>query len=559
MNDPFATKGLSEATRRAADNLMRDLKTDPRFAHCGFFEPGGGKMFGVLIARDASGRVHTLRAFSGALPGVARDSAGSDGGWLLEGFAPPAYDLDEREAFWPAGQSELAHYEQQERALEGHPEHLAARAALAKLRARHAEERHVWSLQRQANKLARKALRDATGTLATTEQQQNWQRESQFDRAETKRLLARQAAEAEPIQERLAGWQQQLWELRDHRVQRSRALWERLHVGYRFRNARGERATLASLFDGAPPTGAGDCAAPKLLCWAVARGLVPFGLAEFWWGAPPLGGGRQSGVFYPACRGKCGPILPFLLRGALQGDELPSREPLYDPQPGLPAILWEDEHVVAVDKPAGLLTVPGRGADKRDSIETRLQAHYGGYVVMAHRLDQATSGVVLAARTPQALVRLHEQFAQRTVRKLYRAVLKGQLTEDEGFVDLPLRLDANDRPRQVVDRRRGKSAQTEWKVVGRGAETIHIEFRPLTGRTHQLRVHAAHPDGLDCPIVGDSLYGFGGSRLHLHATRLEIAHPATGETLVVVSEVPWTVDMALLGTPRGVGAGDGRG
>lgn len=340
---------------------------------------------------------------------------------------------------------------------------------------------------------------------------------------------------------------QRVRELKEARSQRSRELHVQLQELYRIQNARGERRGLRELFaPRVPPGGAGDCAGPKLVGHAHALGLRPLVLAEFWWGRAPPAGGRQHGMFYPACRGRCSVILPFMLEG------LP-REP--DPDIGLrgfgpeqPQVIYEDADILVVDKPSGMLSVPGRGPRRLDSVEHRLQQRAGHseaeqpWPRLVHRLDLATSGLLIAAKHKPAYVGLQRQFSARALDKRYVALLSGQVAGEGGEIDLPLIKDFDDRPRQIVDPRRGKPARTRWELLERGPEHTRVALYPKTGRTHQLRLHAAHPRGLGAPIVGDMLYGFGEGealRLMLHAQGLCFRHPVTDATLELSSPCPF--------------------
>ncbi len=326
----------------------------------------------------------------------------------------------------------------------------------------------------------------------------------------------------------------------------SRKLHAELNAGYRLRNAKGERRALEDIFaPRIPPGGTGDCAAPKLLLAAYELGATPLALAEFWVGPPTPGGGRRDGVFYPACRGRCGVLLPFMLEG-LECAPAPDVGMLTI-APELPTVLHEDEDIVVIDKPAGLLSVPGRGPRRQDSAERRLKARRKpaelgpeGWPRLVHRLDLATSGVIVAAQYKEAYVALQKQFSRRQVQKRYLALLRGHLEHASGEIDLPLRPDWDDRPRQLVDRREGKPARTRFERLGFEGELTRVALFPLTGRTHQLRLHAAHEEGLGLPIEGDRLYGFGGEgRLMLHAERLEFRHPRTGAQLHFEAPCPF--------------------
>jgi tRNA pseudouridine32 synthase/23S rRNA pseudouridine746 synthase len=332
------------------------------------------------------------------------------------------------------------------------------------------------------------------------------------------------------------------------RTARSRELMAHIQDGYRFVNARGDVRPLRELFAPAePPAGAGDCAAPKLLAHAYALGLTPLALAEFWWGAPSATGDRREGVFYAACRGKCLPILTHMLEG-LPADPPPlfGAAAIAATEPGT---VYEDDHLLVVHKPSGLLTVPGRSAALQDCAVSRLRARYpeatGPLVV--HRLDMDTSGLLLVAKSFEVAKALQRLFSLRAIDKHYVAVLDGQVTGEHGHITLPLRIDVDDRPRNIHDPVHGKPAHTEWQVLSRagagpGART-RVRLTPHTGRSHQLRVHAAHPQGLDAPIVGDRLYGRtvpdDEDRLRLHAERLAFVHPVTGRPVVVEQQAPF--------------------
>ena len=267
----------------------------------------------------------------------------------------------------------------------------------------------------------------------------------------------------------------------------------------------------------------GDCCAPKLLDHAARNNLKPVGIAEFYWGPSNPSQTKKHGQFYPACRGKCEPILGHMLEGMELDDN-----PLVVPSQGKElSVVYEDDQILAINKPAEFLSVPGKTI--LDSVYTRIVKDYPELTgpIIVHRLDMSTSGLMLIAKNKHVHKILQRQFIERTIKKRYVAILDGGLAEKSGTIDLPLRLDIDDRPRQLVCYKHGKSAQTNWKVIDQIDGRTRVHFFPITGRTHQLRVHAAHSEGLNTSILGDDLYGKRNDRLHLHAEWIEFMHPMT--------------------------------
>lgn len=491
----------------------------------------GGKMFAVLVVSDAEGRIGFLRAFSGMLQGR----------WRIPGFVSPLFDDAVRERVEVPGESVVKALTRRAELFAASPGLAAARADHDELLARHAAERASLRRVHEAQRLERRERRAALAGAAEENAAalHALDQESRRDKAERRRMDARHEEEEAPVSRRRARLERRLRALDRLRQIVCRALMRQLHDTYVVPNARGQTRPLRTLYEGEPPSGAADCAGPKLLAHAYRSGLRPIALAEFWWGAPPRSGGRVHGAFYPACRDKCGPLLPFMLEGlevALPRTFVPA--PTADD--GL-RVLHEDPAFIVVDKPAGLLAIPGKGAALQDSALTRLRARFpsacGPNIV--HRLDLDTSGLMVMALTAQAHASLQRQFLTREVHKRYVAWVDGHLGQDRGHIDLALRVDLHDRPRQIHDPVHGKRALTEWEVLERRGERTLVALYPLTGRTHQLRVHAAHPMGLGAPIVGDRLYGREEGRLHLHAQTLTFTHPTTGERLTFVSPPPF--------------------
>jgi tRNA pseudouridine32 synthase / 23S rRNA pseudouridine746 synthase len=540
MPSPFWPGAPHPIAGRCADALAAQLDAGLG-ARLGLDAPGGGKMFGVLVVRDPRGRVGYLRAFSGMVAGT----------WHLPGFAPPAFDLAARDAFWPAGEAELAVIDA---ALRAHDVLAApARAAHDALAARHAAElaalRAIHRDRRALRRSARAALDPARAAALHDLDQQ-----SRADTAERRRFDARVRAERTPGVAALAALAVERDLLVARRAQRSRELLHAIHATYVLASARGERRELRALFAPAePPGGAGDCAAPKLLAAAYRDGLEPLAFAERWWGAPPATGGRLHGAFYPACRGKCGPVLAHMLDGlAVEPAPVFGAEPIAADEPHA---VYEDAWLLVVAKPAGLLSVPGRHG-LSDSVLARLRERYPGATgpLLVHRLDLDTSGLLVAAKDQATHAALARAFARREIDKRYVAWLDGEVAEAGGEIALAMRVDLDDRPRQIVDPVHGREAITAWQVLARAGGRTKVALFPRTGRAHQLRVHAAHPRGIGVPIVGDRLYGrpvdqrsdeadsgghTGLGRLMLHAEAVSFLHPHTLRRLEIVRPAPF--------------------
>ena len=335
--------------------------------------------------------------------------------------------------------------------------------------------------------------------------------------------------------------------LKEERKQRSIALQEWIFRQFRLRNALGEEEDILSIFKRTahrnPPAGSGECAAPKLLQYAYLHRFQPLAMAEFWWGNSPKGEIRRHGHYYPSCRHKCEPILGFMLQG-LDVEPNPLLTSVTDAT--LLETVYEDEYLLVVNKPAGMLSVPGKTGQA--SVLSILQERYPDATgpLLVHRLDMDTSGLLLAAKDKDIHTLLQKQFEGRSVKKRYVALLDGipHGKEPKGFIRLPLRPDFDNRPLQLVDFEYGKPAVTRYELLppsqgGQGGLLTRIALYPETGRTHQLRVHAAHPDGLDCPIVGDPLYGRPSDRLYLHAEALEFRHPVTNQRMYITKEAPF--------------------
>ncbi|HSM84390.1 MAG TPA: RluA family pseudouridine synthase [Nodosilinea sp.] len=493
-------------------------------------ELGEGKMYGVLLVQTPTGQTAVLKAFSGLWRGQAQVP-----GWV------PVIPGRQRVALQEARTLDrLETLKARLQELAQRPE----RQRLAELEAEAARERQILNGQwrdrrcdrsRQRHTLAATLTGEAlTTALAALDQA------SRRDQAERRQVKQRWRDRLAPLAAATAATDAEIAALKQQRRDLSRQLQADLHAAATLTNFAGESLAIQALAGAASlPTGTGDCCAPKLLHAAAQHGLRPLALAEFWWG--PAQGDRRPGEFYGACAERCQPIMGFLLSGLsaqVLGQVLGQVEGA-TPQP-LP-ILYRDDWLLAVDKPAGLLSVPGRYCDRTDSALTRLALTLppGAFLRPVHRLDQDTSGVLLLALDGETHRQLSQQFAQRQVHKTYQALLSGPVSEQAGTIDLPLWGDPAQRPRQTVDRQRGKPSQTRFEVLSGQGPCPRVVFYPITGRTHQLRVHAAHPQGLNAPIVGDRLYGSPGQRLYLHAHTLGVTHPHRSTALNLSAPLPF--------------------
>jgi tRNA pseudouridine32 synthase/23S rRNA pseudouridine746 synthase len=320
-------------------------------------------------------------------------------------------------------------------------------------------------------------------------------------------------------------------DLENRRKETAAMLQKRLFEQYQFLNQQKEPKGLLTIFNNPSkkiPKDAGDCSSPKLLQYAFQHNLTPIALAEFWWGISPNSAIRKHKYYYPACKSSCKPILTHMLQGIKMDENVMIKNLLKNKAL---EIVFEDDAILVVNKPAEFLSVPGK--EIKDSVYTRIRKMYPNATgpLIVHRLDMSTSGILVLTKTKEANKELQSQFIKKTVKKRYVALLDGSLKEKDGTIQLPLRLDIDDRPRQLVDFTNGKPAETKWRVMEQKDNKTRVHFFPTTGRTHQLRVHAAHQDGLNMPIVGDDLYGKIQDRLHLHAEFIEFTHPTSKEKI----------------------------
>lgn len=516
LNNPFSYVP-HELTLLATKELRDYLSTKPEFRE----EIAAGKMFGVLVCRDEEGRLGFLAAYSGQLAGRA------DWPW----YVPAVFDYLQPDGHFKQEEARISAINRQLDELKDSNNYRELTARLEHVTAEGEAAVNAYRKYMQECKERRDDIR--TGTQA---QEEELIRESQFQKAELRRIKRHWKEETERVEEQLRPLVERMESMKQERRQRSDELQAWLFDNFILLNERGERRSLTSIFadtpQGTPPSGAGECCAPKLLHYAFLHHLHPLCIGEFWQGRSPQMEIRHHGQFYPACRGKCKPILEWMITHhqplhLMGGERLRTVD-----------ILYEDESIIVVNKPSGLLSVPGK--QELPSVESILGEHYG-LVFMPHRLDQDTSGLLVVARTIEAYYNLQQQFINHSVRKEYEALLDGILQDGEGTVTLPLRPDLTDRPRQLVDYEYGKTATTHYRIIKMENGQTRVLLIPHTGRTHQLRVHCAHQDGLGLPIVGDNLYGrpSQASRLCLHARMLTFRHPVTMRTMTFNAPTPF--------------------
>jgi tRNA pseudouridine32 synthase/23S rRNA pseudouridine746 synthase len=513
----------------ASKELQKYLETQTDFEHnFGLKENQEGlvigKMFGVLVCQNQDGELGYLWAFSGKLAGVNHHSY----------FVPTIFDMLQEDGFFKKEEEVLNAINSQIEILENSDE-----LQNKKNQFDATQIEALSDIQNQKDKIKRLKLerdkkRSSFANLSTSEMQQlevELSEESKRESILLKKMTKYWNFQIEKTQNQVNLVLDEINQLKEERRIKSGALQQKLFAEYSFLNQFGERKSIGEIFNNNPPAGAGECAAPKLLHYAFENQLKPIAMAEFWWGQSPKSEIRKHKQFYPACKSKCEPILLSHMLTGLDMEANPFQE---NPGEGKSIeIVFEDDFLAVINKPAEFLSVPGKIIT--DSVYQRVKELYPNATgpLIVHRLDMSTSGVMLIAKDEETYVKLQSQFIKKTIKKRYVALLDGILEANKGFIDLPLRVDLDDRPRQLVCYEHGKPAQTKWKKIEvRNNQTL-VYFYPITGRTHQLRVHASHELGLKTPIVGDDLYGTKAHRLHLHAESLLFEHPISNKRLLI--------------------------
>ena len=498
-----------------------------------------GKMFGVLVVTKEE-KLYYLAAFSGQLYDKS----------VLPGFVPPVFDFLAPDGYFKIHEAEISAINQEIDNLKSDGRYIESRKyyrqlqleaeqsiAKAKSNMLSAKEKRDAIAAAKQKMLDAKTRRDAERSqrTLTVEEETAFVKESQFLKAELRREKKRWTERLEKAKEAVSVNEQQIETLADQRKTKSEALQNWLFEHFVMVNYAGERRNLLEIFRDTvqqlPPAGTGECCEPKLLQYAYTHGLKPIQMAMFWWGKSPEGEIRHHLHYYPACSGKCKPVLTYMLP-----PEVLAANSHRDLSEQL-EIVYEDADLWVVNKPSGMLSVPGKS--HRESVISLLQerCQEGETPLVVHRLDMDTSGLLVVAKHKTAHYRLQKQFRDREIHKTYVAVLDGESLPigEEGRIELPLSPDLMHRPFQKVDKAHGKPAVTLYRVVGEHV----VELHPLTGRTHQLRVHCAHAEGLGRPIKGDNLYGRRANRLHLHAARIAFAHPTSGDEMVFERNPAW--------------------
>jgi tRNA pseudouridine32 synthase/23S rRNA pseudouridine746 synthase len=515
-------------TRLAAAELQQYLTTQADLDHNFGLEADQtgspvGKMFGVLVIKDEYGRVGYLSAFSGKLAG-SNDH---------DRFVPPVFDMLVEDSFFLQEQEVINSVNSRVQQLQQHPDYVVLKDKLVQLTEEANLQIAAFKAQLKANKQERKKQREAQKHLLTASEytalETHLIRHSLHDKHQLNLQIQQLDQQLNDLSLAIAQFENEIENLKQERRERSATLQQQLFEQYVFLNKQGQTKSLHDIFSATiyekPPAGAGECATPKLLQHAFLHGYEPIAMAEFWWGASPRSEIRQHGQFYPSCTGKCKPILGHMLDGITLDDDPLLLNPGEDSEL---EVVYEDDYLIVVNKPSGLLSVPG--VNINDSVYSRLKRLWVGIEpLIIHRLDMATSGLLVVAKTPEAHKHIQRQFLKRTVSKRYTALLSKAIEGNEGEISLPLRGDFYNRPLQLVCFEHGKKSITRWQVVDRKTNQTRIHFWPLTGRTHQLRMHAAHHLGLHAPIIGDDLYGTADKRLCLHAAHLAFDHPITNK------------------------------
>ena len=515
---PLCVMAAEEVRRMVRENAVMSSETRK-----------SGKMFGVLVVETPDGNTGYLAAYSGQIAGRSN--------W--DGFVPAVFDYLQDGGYFKTCEAEITAINKQVRLMETSEERRRLLTHLDETIAKVASEEQAYKTLMHESKARRDSERAAGGV--TPEREAEMTRESQFQKAELRRMRRRNADTIAMAREACHRYDTSISLLKQKRRTMSDRLQEWLFHHFVMLNKDGDSRSLTDIFrtslSASPPAGAGECCEPRLLQYAFSHAMTPKCMAMFWIGASPEGEIRHEQTYYPACRSKCKPILEWMLGKDIVKDDTFITQHNGDNI----TIIYQDSDIIVVDKPAGMLSVPGK--NDAPSVLSLLQRKMEDNIFPVHRLDMDTSGLMVFVRNKKAQRNLQRQFETHSIVKRYIALLERKPDSEQGTISLPLSPDMADRPRQMVDYRHGKQALTHYRLCTSPSTPMRrqfltvgdnlVELSPLTGRTHQLRVHCAHPDGLASPIVGDRLYGTTNHpRLCLHAEYLEFRHPTTGEIVI---------------------------
>ena len=544
---PLCVMAAEEVRRMVRENAVMSSETRK-----------SGKMFGVLVVETPDGNTGYLAAYSGQIAGRSN--------W--DGFVPAVFDYLQDGGYFKTCEAEITAINKQVRLMETSEERRRLLTHLDETIAKAASEEQAYKTLMHESKARRDSER-AAGDV-TPEREAEMTRESQFQKAELRRMRKRNADTIAMAREACHRYDTSISLLKQKRRTMSDRLQEWLFHHFVMLNKDGDSRSLTDIFrtslSASPPAGAGECCEPRLLQYAFSHAMTPKCMAMFWIGASPEGEIRHEQTYYPACRSKCKPILEWMLGKDIVKDDTFITQHNGDNL----TIIYQDSDIIVVDKPAGMLSVPGKNDAPSVLSLLRLKIEDGRLnfqpsiftfqpsiftfqpsiftfqpsIFPVHRLDMDTSGLMVFVRNKKAQRNLQRQFETHSIVKRYIALLERKPDSEHGTISLPLSPDMADRPRQMVDYRHGKQALTHYRLCTSPSTPMRrqfltvgdnlVELSPLTGRTHQLRVHCAHPDGLASPIVGDRLYGTTNHpRLCLHAEYLEFRHPTTGEIVIL--------------------------
>ncbi|MDM1550342.1 RluA family pseudouridine synthase [Empedobacter falsenii] len=521
----------TEIAKQACKEVQEYLENQTDFEHNfglenDVFSTPIGKMFGVLVVRNQENKIGYLAAVSGKLANTNQHKI----------FVPPVFDMLNKNGFFLEQEERLNEINRILESLENNQNYLQTKEEFIQFEINSKLKIEEGKQLLKSNKKDRKSQRETISSTLSEEEIQFFEedlvKQSLRDKYEFRLLSEKLDAEKQLLLNKINVFETEINSLKEERKTKSNSLQNQLFNQYQFLNKFKQEKGLLEIFSNTvfqqPPAAAGECAAPKLLQYAFQNDLEPICMAEFWWGDSPKSEVRKHGQFYPACTGKCEPILRHMLQGIVLNENLLLKQNSTVEEL---EILYQDDDLVVINKPEEFLSVPG--IEIKDSVYLRIKHQFplATGPIIVHRLDMSTSGILVLALNKESHKLLQQQFIKRKVHKRYIALLDGNIEDNNGFIDLPLRVDLDDRPRQMVCYEHGKTAQTKYEVIARKDNKTLVYFYPITGRTHQLRMHASHRLGLNAPIIGDDLYGKKANRLHLHAESLEFTHPKTKELM----------------------------